>query len=209
MDDQQERDLVRGLREGKPEAWRLLYDAFAEQVWRSVARLMGPDSAEIADVVQETFMAAARSARTYDAGRGSLWGWLWGIARRSVALHFRKRERQDRLRQARAGLAASNGEVRVGSGLPAWLGWLEHDSATPVQLLATAELATLVRTVLTDLPDAYESVLTAKYLDGISVEGIAEIEHCSATAVRSKLARARRAFRDLFLKISTSPLESS
>ena len=33
----------------------------------------------------ETMLAAARSARTYDASKGTLWVWLWGIARMQVA----------------------------------------------------------------------------------------------------------------------------
>src|SRR6187549_239554 len=111
MDEQTAREVARGLRDGRPEAWRTLYDAFAERVWRSVARLLGPNAADVADVVQETMLAAARSAATFDPGRGALWLWLWGIARRQVALHFRKQQRHDRLRQAGAWLAASNGRL--------------------------------------------------------------------------------------------------
>src|SRR6185437_12447852 len=85
MDEQQERDIARGLRAGEADAWRALYDAHAERVWRAVARLMGAQAVDVADVVQETFLAAARSADSYDAARGSLWWWLWGIARRQVA----------------------------------------------------------------------------------------------------------------------------
>ena len=43
MDEQQEREIARGLREGEAGAWRALYDAFAERVWKAVARLMGAD----------------------------------------------------------------------------------------------------------------------------------------------------------------------
>src|SRR5437879_5223081 len=100
MDEDQERVLARGLREGKTDAWRTLYDAYAEQVWRSVARLVGQSAAEVADIVQETFLAAARTARHYDAEKGSLWFWLWGIARNHVALYYRKEERHHRLKQA-------------------------------------------------------------------------------------------------------------
>src|SRR5438270_2532341 len=99
MDELQEQAVAQGLRAGKADAWRALYDAYAERVWRSVARLMGPGAADVADVVQETFMAAARAAPGYDAARGPLWLWLWGIARRHVALHYRKQQRHDRLRR--------------------------------------------------------------------------------------------------------------
>src|SRR5439155_6838691 len=99
MDEQQERVVVQGLRAGKTEAWQALYEAYAERVWRSVARLLGPNCADVADVVQETMLAAARSVATFDPQRGTLWLWLWGIARRHVALHFRKQERHHRLQQ--------------------------------------------------------------------------------------------------------------
>ncbi|HEY7312596.1 MAG TPA: sigma-70 family RNA polymerase sigma factor, partial [Gemmataceae bacterium] len=177
--------VARGLREGDAEAWRALYDAYAERVWGAVARLMGPGSADVADVVQETFLAAARSAGSYDPWRGSLWLWLWGIARRHVALHYRKEKRHNRLRD----------ECRNCAG--------PLSSAPPVSALdslADAELANLVRATLTELPSEYGTVLTARYLDGESVEHIAGQERSTVTAVRSRLARARQAFRQILLR---------
>ncbi|HEY7424475.1 MAG TPA: sigma-70 family RNA polymerase sigma factor [Gemmataceae bacterium] len=194
MDETQEREVARGLREGDAGAWRALYDAYAERVWRGVARLMGADSADVADVVQETFLAAARSAASYDPWRGSLWLWLWGIARRHVALHYRQEKRHDRLR------AACDGGTLTRNGR--FFRCLEGASDAPPELLAAAELATLVRAALTELPAEYEMVLTARYLDGESVEQIASQERSTVTAVRSRLARARQAFRQILLRYS-------
>jgi len=193
MDEQQEREVARGLRAGEADAWRALYDAYAARVWQAVARLMGPESADVADVVQETFLAAARSAANYDTSRGPLWLWLWGIARRHVAVHYRKEKRHDRLRSAGDWLATRNGKV---------LRYLQGEGTAPPDLLAAAELATLVRATLTELPAEYETLLTAKYLDGITVDDIATREHSTAVAIRSKLARARQAFRQLLLRFS-------
>jgi RNA polymerase sigma-70 factor (ECF subfamily) len=69
-------------------------------------------------------------------------------------------------------------------------------------VLAAAELATLVRSTLTELPIEYETLLTAKYLDGATVDDIARQERSTAVAVRSRLARARQAFRELLLRHS-------
>ncbi len=193
MDEQVAREVARGLREGRPDAWRTLYDAFAERVWRAVARALGPNSADVADVVQETMIAAARSARTFDEASGSLWNWVWGIARLQVALHFRKQKRHDQLKHAGDWLAASAGRLAH---------WLDGIDEAPTSLLETAELAMLVRLALSELSDEYESLLTAKYLDGDSVELIAEREHTTEMAVRSKLARAREAFRKVFLRLT-------
>ncbi|MSQ95439.1 MAG: sigma-70 family RNA polymerase sigma factor [Gemmataceae bacterium] len=80
MDEQQEKCIAQGLRDGKADAWQSLYDAYAERVWRGIARLLGSKTSDVADVVQETMMAAARSTANFDPTRGSLWNWLWGIA---------------------------------------------------------------------------------------------------------------------------------
>jgi len=186
---------VRGLREGRTEAWRTLYDAYSRRVWHSVARRMGPaEAADVADVVQETFLAAARSARSYHPDRGSLWLWLGGIARRHVALYYRNRRRHDRLRRA--------GEFHGVDGRQV-ARWLDGGKGTPAAALDSAETASLVRAVLTELSSDYETLLTAKYFDGATVEQIAGQRNCSTTAVRSRLARARRAFRRVFAKTST------
>jgi RNA polymerase sigma-70 factor, ECF subfamily len=189
LDEQQERLLAQGLREGKTQAWQALYDAYAERVWSGVARLLGPRGADVADVVQETMLAAARSARTFDPQRGSLWLWLWGIARNHVALFFRKQERYHRFAQSDGCLAARNGSL---------LDWLEGKEPSPPGALLTAELATLVRVTLAEMPDDYALLLTDKYLEGVTVAEIAERERSNEVAVRSKLARARQTFRQAF-----------
>ena len=189
--EQPEQQIARGLRGGQTDAWRALYDAYARQVWCVVARQMGVDAADVADVVQETFLAAARSARQYDSGRGSLWMWLCGIARRHVALHYRNRQRHERLREKARALVTLGQQT---------VSWLESPSPGPSETLAEKELAGLVRAVLTELPIDYETLLTAKYFDDVSVDELAGREECSVVAIRAKLARARRAFRRAFHK---------
>lgn len=187
--------LARGLRAGSAEAWRELYDAFAEAVWRCVARRVGPHASEVADIVQETFLAAARSARTFDPARGSLWSWLSGIARRQAALHFRRKQTR------REAAGTNDGSVRI-------LDWLDGRAAEPADLLAAIETAAIVRQVLADLPLDYETLLIGKYMDGLSLEELAEAEDVSPSAVSSKLARARHAFREAFEQLSNTPTRS-
>lgn len=186
MDQERERWIARGLTEGKEEAWRALYEAYSRPVWRYVARRMLPDSGDVADVVQETFLAAARSARQYDAVRGSLANWLYGIARNHVALHFRRQHRCE---------PGDNTTALLHSQI---IEWLDHRHATPPEALATVEVASAVRATLAALPEEYETVLVAKYFDELSVDHIAGQEKSTPTAIRSKLARARRAFRRAF-----------
>jgi len=198
MDERQQPDVARGLQQGKTEAWQSLYEAYARPLWGWIARLMGGDSADVADVVQETFLAAARSAPKYDPARGSLWLWLCGIGRNHVALHYRKQKRHDRLDDC--GDGAADGQ-RVFCRR-------ENGPAPPEEALAAEELAVSVRAVLTELSTEYGTLLIAKYCDGATAEEIARQQRCSAGAVRSKLARARRAFRRAFERNKTRSIDT-
>jgi RNA polymerase sigma-70 factor (ECF subfamily) len=182
LNEQDQSAVVRGLRDGNRDAWAKLYDGYSVDVWRYVARLMGPQTAEVADVVQTTFFEAARSARQFDSERGTLWSWLTGIAHHQAALAWRQAGRAARLKH----LAETGaGELRR---------WLD-DSELSDNSCDQRELADLVRGVLSELPADHAALLTAKYLDERSLEEMSQVFGGSVDAIKSKLARARREFR--------------
>ncbi len=193
MDRQTEQEIAEGLRNGCREAWLRLYDAYVQRVWHDVARLLGGDAAGVADIVQETFLAAARSASGFDPRRGSLWVWLWGIARRQIALHYRRRSRSDEVLSAVRWWTSLNGRRNK---------WIAAEADAPPEVLASRELAALVRCALAELPAEYQTLLAAKYMEGFSAERIVQDTGGSMEGVRSKLARARRAFRKAFARVS-------
>jgi len=193
MHGQTQTEIAEGLQKGDRDAWLTLYDLYAERVWRNVARLMGGDPASVADIVQETFLEAARSAGHFNPRRGCLWVWLWTIAKRQVALHYRKSRQRSALVQAQAWWTSLNGQKDD---------WLQGAEKLPVEVLESRELAELVRYTLEELPAEYQVLLMAKYVDGAAVQEIADQVNGSSIAVRSKLARARKAFRGVFKRLS-------
>ena len=199
MDKNTEREIAKGLQQGKRQAWLRLYEAYAEPVWRNISRLVGNDSASVADLVQETFLNAARSVRNFRPDRGTLWVWLWTIARRQVALYYRKRKTEIMLSQARLWWTSLDGEK---------FDWIDAKADMPPDILESQELAVLVRSALSELPGDYQTLLVAKYVDDQPAEQIAGQMDCSEVAVRSKLARARKAFRKAFKKITSSTLNA-
>jgi len=194
MDKNTEQEIAEGLRKGSRQAWLQLYEAYAEPVWRNIARLTGGDSASVADIVQETFLAAARSAQNFNSGRGTLWVWLWTIAKRQVALYYRKQKLEIVLSRARQWWTSLDGEK---------FDWIDAKADMPPDILESQELAVLVRLALSELPGDYQTLLFAKYVDNQRAEKIAEQMDCSETAVRSKLSRARKAFRKAFTRITS------
>ena len=185
LDEPDQRAVIRGLRDGRREAWAALYDGYSADVWRYVARLVGESKDDVADVVQETFLAAARSARQFDPTRGTLWGWLAGIAHHHACLYWRRIGQMARLR---ALAEARTLEVR------AW----SNGSDAPDHVWMKRELADLVRGVLAELSAEYAMLLTAKYLDDRSLDDLSHQLGSSVEAAKSKLARARREFRAKF-----------
>jgi len=195
MDNNTQAEIAKGLQEGSHRAWLQLYEAYAEALWRNVSRLVGSDLGAVADIVQETFLAAARSARHFRPDRGSLWVWLWTIARRQVALYYRRQKRNVVLSRIQEWWASLDGEKSD---------WIDARADMPPDILQSQELAALVRYTLNKLPSEYQTLLLAKYVDGQPSSRIAELMGCSETAVRSKLARAKKAFRKAFKRTTGS-----
>ena len=138
LDANDQLDVVRGLREGSRDAWARLYDGYSLEVWRYVSRLLGPNAAAVADVVQESFLAAAGSAKRFDPARGTLWSWLTGIAHHWVTAYWRQETRGAAVRKI---LESQTAEISQ---------WLE--STEPFDALCEQrELAELVRCVLAEL----------------------------------------------------------
>lgn len=81
LDSDAER-LVAGFLSGSEAGLRDVYDAHQRLVYSFCRRSLNPERA--ADATQETFLGAWRSRARFDPRRGSLPGWLLGIARFKV-----------------------------------------------------------------------------------------------------------------------------
>jgi RNA polymerase sigma-70 factor (ECF subfamily) len=175
---QRERALRRAVLAGDEAAWRAWYDeSFAGL--HAFARWRCAGLGDLADeVVQETWLIAVRRIRDFDPDRGSFASWLHGIAAHLLCNHFRRENRR-------------NGRHDRLTTQPATMESAAAD-------LERREEAERVARTLTTLPDRYEAVLRAKYLDGQSVQEIASAWNETPKAIESLLTRARQAFRTLF-----------
>lgn len=77
---------------GQDDALRLAYDECGTLVFTLCVRSLG-DRDAAADCTQETFVSAWRSRQRFDPARGTLAGWLTGIARYRVLDAYRSRAR--------------------------------------------------------------------------------------------------------------------
>ena len=156
------------------DAFAAFYDENIRDVYTYARARVGTDEAE--DVTAEVFHAAALAFRQ---GRGEQLStaWLIGVARNKIIDRWRKAER----RKARSHLLR---ERDSGVHFPA--DWFVDDRREAVQAAIDA------------LSDRHRSLLILHHLDGMSIRSIAADLDLSESAVESRLARARRAFRKVY-----------
>lgn len=84
-------DLDERFRAGDPTALEEAYRRYSRVVFTFCRRAVGSGLAE--EATQDTFVAAWRASHRFDPERGSLGGWLMGIARHKVSDALRSRQR--------------------------------------------------------------------------------------------------------------------
>jgi RNA polymerase sigma-70 factor, ECF subfamily len=175
--------LITGLKERDRSAWRAVVDRHLGEVYGFVLHLMGGDRAAAEDLNQETWLEAIDGIDRFNAAQGAFRNWLFGIARRRVALYYRRR--------ASAGnqtpLSDEFGEVAELGDAP----------VLPQDVFEQVERASVVRAAMLLLPDDRRRTLLWKYVERLSVETIATRMGRTTKATESLLSRAREQLRGL------------
>ncbi len=183
MADDEQSSLIAVLKGRDRSAWSAAVDRHLHEVYGFVFHLVGGDRTVAEDLNQETWLEALNCIDQCDADRGSFRNWLFGIARKRVALHYRRR--------ALAGHATSfRGQFEESAE------WGDI-SVLPEDVLEQVERVSVVRAAILLLPDDRREVLLWKYVEGLSVETIAIRMGRTAKAVESLLSRAREQVRGL------------
>jgi len=89
-------ELAERLRAGDEKALRTAYERHGSAVLYLAQRLLG-NRADAEDVTQLTFVAAWSGRATFDPQRGTILGWLLGIARRKAIDRIRSAARDGRV----------------------------------------------------------------------------------------------------------------
>ena len=163
-----EADLRGGFEQGDEDCLREVFRRSAPLIYTIAYRALG-SSADGEEITQEVFVSAWRARANYQPEKGSLSGWLIGIARHRIADRQRARGRDLRLVQA-------------------------VTKQTDVQLQPEA-LSTLIdRIVLTDeidqLPHPRGTILQLAFWEGRSYPQIAEQLNLPLGTVKSHARRA-------------------
>ncbi len=189
-----DRAVARRILAGDEAAFQELFDRFFPRLYRFALARLGGDAEAARDVVQQTFCNAIERLDSY-RGEAALYTWFCQICRNAVADHYRRRQRG----AERAVLLEDQPDVR------AVLESLAAPAADePETGVWRQQVHRVVEATLDALPGHYGEVLEWKYLDGFSVNEIAERLAIGPKAAESLLTRAREAFRSAIGELASA-----
>jgi RNA polymerase sigma-70 factor, ECF subfamily len=169
-------ELLAQVAAGGGEAFGVFVVRHRDAVWR-FARSLTRDAGAAEDALQETFLAAWRSAASFRGGTSAL-GWLLSIARHAVYRQHRTRTGEpDRLESL-----AELGEAA---------GWGAELSPDPLDAILQQDE---VRRALAGLEVADRELLLLRDIEGLSNEECAGLLGLGMGALKSRLHRARLRF---------------
>jgi RNA polymerase sigma-70 factor, ECF subfamily len=181
-----DRALARRILAGDEAAFQDLFDRFFPRLYRFALVRLDRDAEAARDAVQQTFCNAIERLDGY-RGEAALYTWFCQICRNVIADHYRRSQRS----ALRVVLLEDQPNVRaILDSLAAPAG------DEPETGVWRQQLCRVVEATLDALPGHYGEVLEWKYLDGHSVQEIADRLDLGPKAAESLLTRAREAFRD-------------
>ena len=167
-------ELLFRLRNGDEQAFAALYRRRQGAIYRFALHMSGsPAAAE--DIAQEVFLALLREECGYDRERGTLSGYLFGIARKLV------------LRNLERGRADVPLEPEGDEVVPRELAVVDD----PLAGLTRHEAIDALRRAVQALPRRYREVVVLCDLEELDYAEAAVVLGCPIGTVRSRMHRAR------------------
>jgi RNA polymerase sigma-70 factor (ECF subfamily) len=185
-------DLLRRILAGDEAAFTLLYRRHSGGIYRFALHMSG-NSGTAEEVTQEVFMALIREPQRYDPDKGSLPGFLYGIARHHLLRGFERERRFVPLDDA-----DGNGTLPPGAVSRRVVRADSFDS------LVRMENIERVRQAVLTLPESYREVVVLCDLQEMSYVEAAAALGCAVGTVRSRLHRGRALLLEKFRSVPES-----
>ncbi len=187
-------ELVSRAARGDERAIGLLYDRYGGVLYAVAYRIAG-QRADAEEVVLEAFAQAWREAARFEAGRGSVAGWLTMIARSRALDLVRARSRRDRM-TASAAADRPNASPGMSEFRPDPAKALDHD-----------ERRQQVQQALATLSPPQRQAIELAYFEGLSqseiAERLAEPLGTVKTRVRLGMQKLRERLRPFYFERGT------
>jgi RNA polymerase sigma-70 factor (ECF subfamily) len=170
----EDQELLRQLAKGNETAFSALYERYQGPIYRFALHMSG-NQATAEEVTQEVFMLLIGNPKGYQADKGPVGGYLFGIAR-NLTRRMLQKSRLD---------------------LPIEEEWLDSGESGMISELdvlselSNSELLDYLRKAVLALPEPYREAVALCDLEEMSYADAAALLECSPGTVASRLHRAR------------------
>lgn len=189
-----DKKLVKQLLEGDSRAFDGFFNDNFARLYRFAIGRMPDDPQAARDVVQVSLTKAMRNLHTYRA-ESALFTWLCAICRNELRDWLARNGRY----QDHIVLTEDFPDVQAVVD-----SYHAPESSSPEQHYRRVEKIRLIQVALDRLPARYGDVLEWKYVEGRSTKEISERLELGTEATQSLLARAKRAFADVYSAMTAS-----
>ncbi len=173
MNDITDDDLIRMYRDGDADAFDVLFQRYHTSVYNFARSILG-DFGGAEEIMQDTFMAIAKTARNYQP-QGRFKSWLMRIVR-NRSLNRLESERRRRTAFVQSGLEFVD---------PV------DDDPTPADNAAHHDQTALLRRLMKKLPDRQREALSLHAFEQMGYRDIAEILEVPLNTVKTLIYQAR------------------
>jgi len=168
LTQQTDEQLFRLMKKGDRQAFAELYERREPALYR-YALHMTSSAASAEEIAQEVFVQLMSANTRFDETRGSLEGWMYGVARNLIRVLRRK------------GIGAYSGEAVAEQAF-------EHNI---LGSLIDSETMAALHASIRELPDSYREAVVLCDLEERNYDEAARLMGCPVGTIRSRLHRAR------------------
>lgn len=180
--------LVKQMLANDQQAFDRFFEENFARLYRFALARLADDPDGTREVVQIVLTKAVRKLHTF-RGESALFTWLCAICRNEMTDWLKKRGRY------RQHIVLTEDFPEIQAAVESFQA---PHSDTPEENFRRTELVRLIQVALDRLPAKYGNVLEWKYIEGYSINEIADRLGMGDEATQSLLARAKRAFGDVY-----------
>jgi RNA polymerase sigma-70 factor (ECF subfamily) len=188
----QDKKLVKQMLAGDGRAFDQFFNENFARLYRFALTRLSDDPDAAREVAQVSLTRAIRKLHTYRA-ESALFTWLCAICRNETSDWLAKQSRY------REHIVLTEDFPEVQAAVDSFQA---PEQMSPERHYRRIEGLRLIQVALDRLPARYGNVLEWKYIEGRSVKEIAERLEMGAEATQSLLARAKKAFADVYSSLT-------
>lgn len=170
-----EQQLIKKSQEGQGDAFGKLYMKYLDSIYRYVFFRVNQNQPVAEDITEVVFFKAWRGIQTFSLTQGNFRAWLYRIAHNAVVDHYKVQKPSTRIDEV-----------------------AEHADKKNIQdAIESEERKEALMHAINQLTDSQKTIITLKFIEGLSNKEIAQIVSKKEDAIRAIQHRGLESLREI------------